>query len=569
MQQGRNRDMPQSIANDKTLEFVEDMQVPKGNEALSLNIRNARFSMYKFMLFLQDFLTINLGLYLAARFLSIEIFNGGLINFLVIVVISLVILGFFPTFKLYSYHQIFYRKRHLTFLTKAFCLGLLSIGIILFVFDYSIDLEGKTAYFIIAFSAIAILLISRFLWNHILDIAMAFGISFIAIGIIAFLSPDETPRMIEGWMVIPLGFCLAAVVNISLRSLMVQLVFNKLLKRSFRRQVAVVGSDDEAKRITSYIIEQNAPFYVKGIVCGNEVECLDSCVPKDRLGDLKDLPGIVDSGGINEIIVTDETITQKTLISLLDYCTSEGLTIWFPPRLLPIIDMKLYVDNFCGLPMIRLCSQKNIWFFNKVKHALDAIAGVPIFLVLLPFFIILGVIIKLDSKGPVFYRANAVGKNGQSFKMYKFRSMRIDSNSDKHREYVTRMIKGEIDYEGKKDKVFKIIDDPRITKVGKFIRKFSIDELPQILNVLKGDMSLIGPRPCLPYEYEAYEDWHKKRLSVRPGISGLWQVAGRSAVTFEDMIILDLYYIYNRSVLMDMSIIYETTYTVLGKRGAF
>jgi lipopolysaccharide/colanic/teichoic acid biosynthesis glycosyltransferase len=131
------------------------------------------------------------------------------------------------------------------------------------------------------------------------------------------------------------------------------------------------------------------------------------------------------------------------------------------------------------------------------------------------------------------------------------------------------MIKGEISYEGKKDKVFKITDDPRITPIGKLLRKFSIDELPQIINVLKGDMSLVGPRPCLPYEYKVYKDWHKKRMSVRPGITGLWQVAGRSAVTFEDMVLLDLYYIYNRRILLDMNIIFETVFTVLGKQGAY
>ncbi|MCD4692910.1 MAG: sugar transferase, partial [Calditrichales bacterium] len=108
-----------------------------------------------------------------------------------------------------------------------------------------------------------------------------------------------------------------------------------------------------------------------------------------------------------------------------------------------------------------------------------------------------------------------------------------------------------------------------ITKVGKFLRKFSLDELPQLINVLKGDMSLVGPRPCLPYEYDIYKEWHKKRASVRPGISGLWQVAGRSAVSFEDMILLDIYYIYNRSLDMDFSVIYETLFVVLGKKGAY
>jgi exopolysaccharide biosynthesis polyprenyl glycosylphosphotransferase len=562
----RKEIMSGSITDNKNIKFV---QISGVNNGISLNVKSARFSIYKFLLFLQDFITINLGFYLAIKFTSFDIYLVNFVNFILFEIFTLLIVGFFPLFKLYNYHNIFYQKRHVRILAKAYGLSIVSLSIIYLAYYYPVNLEGKIAYFIIAFASIAILLISRFIWSHILDITRAFGFSFIAIGIMSFLSPDETPFLISYGTVILLGFFLAVLINISCRIILLKYVFNKSLRRFFRRQIAIIGSDTEAKEIISHVIEQNAPFYIKGVICNQELDDSDGSFPKDRLGKLKDLPEIVESTEINEIIVTDETINQKVLISLLDYCTSEGLTIWFPPRLLPIIDMKLYVDNFCGLPMIRLCSQKNIWLFNKIKHAFDALIGIPIFLVLLPFFILLGIIIKLNSKGPVFYRAKAIGKNGKLFTMYKFRSMRVDSSSDKHKEYVTKMIKGEIDYEGKKDKVFKITDDPRITSVGKFIRKYSIDELPQIINVLKGDMSLIGPRPCLPYEYEAYEDWHKKRLAVSPGISGLWQVAGRSAVTFEDMIILDLYYIYNRSITMDLSIIYETIYTILGKKGAY
>ena len=153
--------------------------------------------------------------------------------------------------------------------------------------------------------------------------------------------------------------------------------------------------------------------------------------------------------------------------------------------------------------------------------------------------------------------------------MFKFRSMRTDISSDIHKDYVTRLIKGEISNGGNKDQPLKITDDSRITAVGKFLRKFSLDELPQLINVLKGNMSLVGPRPCLPYEYEVYKDWHKKRTSVRPGITGLWQVAGRSEVLFEDMILLDLYYIYNGGFALDLSILNETVFVVLGKRGAY
>ncbi|MGB2929035.1 MAG: exopolysaccharide biosynthesis polyprenyl glycosylphosphotransferase, partial [Desulfobacterales bacterium] len=337
------------------------------------------------------------------------------------------------------------------------------------------------------------------------------------------------------------------------------------MRRNFRRQVAIVGSDEEAKNIINHIVNHNAPYWVAGIVGESGP---DISFPKHRLGALKGLPDIVEQNKIEEIIVTDENIDKVTLISLLDYCTNKGLTVWFPQKLMPIIGMKLNIDNFCDLQMIRLCSQKYTWLFNKIKHGLDALMVLPIFVLLFPLFLLISIAIKLNSKGPVFYRAKAVGKNGRIFTMYKFRSMRLNNGSDIHKNYVIKLIKGEISKGDDKDHPLKITDDPRITSVGKILRKFSLDELPQLINVLKGDMSLVGPRPCLPYEYEIYKDWHKKRMSVRPGITGLWQVAGRSSVVFEDMILLDLYYIYNRGLSLDFSILYETIFAVLGKRGA-
>ena len=236
---------------------------------------------------------------------------------------------------------------------------------------------------------------------------------------------------------------------------------------------------------------------------------------------------------------------------------------------MPVISIKLYIDHFCGIPMIRLNSQKNSWLFSKVKYAFDALATLPIFVLQLPIFLTIAAAVKITSKGPVFYRATAIGKNGQPFTMYKFRSMRQDSDPTIHKQYVTRMIKGELTADGDGKKVLKLTNDDRVTSIGKIIRRFRLDELPQLINILKGDMSFIGPRPCLPYEYEAYDDWHKKRTAIRPGLSGLWQVTGRSEVSFEDMLLLDLYYIYNRSFLLDLSILFETVFVVLQKKGAY
>jgi len=430
-------------------------------------------------------------------------------------------------------------------------------------------LEGTAVVLLMFFAAIGILLVSRLFGDQLLHVLKSVGLSFLAIGILGLLNADENPILIEHWFVIPVGFSLAVAIVLVSRTLLIQVVFNNWLRRRFRRQVAIVGSDQEAGKITRHIVDHNAPFWVSGFVAPEAVTDLGIPVAKDRLGDLKDLPLIVEKEKIDEVIVTDENIDKRILISLLDYCTSEGLSVWFPPKLMPIIDMKLYIDNFCGLPMIRLGSQKNTFLFNKIKHALDALIVLPVLLLLLPLFLVLAAAIKLTSTGPVFFTARMMGKNSKPFTMYKFRSMLADTENEPHKDYVKKLINGEIHQDSGKGGVFKITEDQRVTSVGKLLRKFSLDELPQLINVIKGEMSLVGPRPCLPYEYEIYKDWHKKRLSVRPGISGVWQVAGRSAVAFEDMVLLDLYYIYNRNLSLDANILYETVFVVLQRRGAY
>ena len=552
---------------DESLKFTPFL---KGSDATVKKVGRNQISPYKVALVVQDVLVIGLAFGLGAFITGHNFFVWeDPAQFGSFFILSLMIIAFFGSYNLYDYHLIFSGKEHLAGLGKSFAWSLLSLGIVVFLFTWSYLFSNTLFIPIVVMLSIGLMLLRRFLWDQIPNLIESVGLSFLAVGMIVLLSGDEAPITREDWLVIPTSFFLAVLMISASRCLLVQVVFNNWMRRHFRRQVAIVGSDQDAKNITNHIIEKKAPFWVAGTVGVQGTSRLEACVPKGCLGELANLPEIVEQNRTDEVIVTDENIDRRILISLLDYCTSEKLTVWFPPKLMPIIGMKLYIDNFCGLPMIRLCSQKNSWVFNKIKHGLDALITLPLFLLLVPLFVVVGISIKLSSPGPVFYRAKAIGKNGKQFIMYKFRSMKVDNGCDVHKNYVTKLIKGEIRGEGNEGQTFKITDDPRITFVGKLLRKFSLDELPQLINVLKGDMSLVGPRPCLPYEFEVYKDWHKKRLSIRPGISGLWQIAGRSAVTFEDMVMLDLYYIYNRSVLMDMNVLYETFFAVVGKRGAY
>ena len=559
--------MPSTPAKEKAIEYS---LFPMEQDTISWKLMQIRYISYKATLICLDIMLVCLAFGLSAWSSGYKFdFGEHLIQSIILIVFALITLSFFKTFNLYNYHLIFSKKIHLKNFGKSIGWSMFVFSLIIAIYIWPRILVHNYFIPVLFLIAMGILLLSRFFSNQLLNIIKIMGIGFFVTGILSIINPDEIPEIISNGFVIPAGFVTAVFMLILCRYLLVHLIFNIWMKRKFRRQLAIIGSDQEAITISNHIIEHNAPFWINGILSSKTRCGIDTIIPKTRLGGLKDLPDIVAQNNIDEIIVTDEKIDKQTLISLLDFCTSTGITVWFSPRLMPIIDIKLYIDNFCGIPMVRLCSQKNTWLFNKLKHTIDALITLPAFILLLPLFISIAIAIKLNSKGPVFYKAKSVGKNGKIFSMFKFRTMQVNNDSGIHKEYVTRLIKGEISSSDDKKQPLKIINDPRITKVGKFLRKFSLDELPQLINVLKGDMSLVGPRPCLPYEYDIYKEWHKKRASVRPGISGLWQVAGRSAVSFEDMILLDIYYIYNRSLDMDFSVIYETLFVVLGKKGAY
>ena len=199
-----------------------------------------------------------------------------------------------------------------------------------------------------------------------------------------------------------------------------------------------------------------------------------------------------------------------------------------------------------------------------MKRFFDILAAGLGIVFLSPIFLTIAFFIKLSSKGPILFYQTRVGKNGRSFQMYKFRSMYLSKDDDEERKkmMIEFMKKDADDVSGQK-----IINAKRVTTIGQIIRKTSLDELPQLFNVVRGEMSLVGPRPCLPYEYENYAEWQKRRLSVIPGCTGVWQVAGRSNVSFKDSVVLDLYYINNMSPWLDLQILFKTIPVILFARG--
>jgi lipopolysaccharide/colanic/teichoic acid biosynthesis glycosyltransferase len=269
-------------------------------------------------------------------------------------------------------------------------------------------------------------------------------------------------------------------------------------------------------------------------------------------------------------IVTINTIIQKISLAVENAVSPEKygrLTLMF--RVFPQETAKLPDDegDFILYPdLSRRHMPKR--HGSALKRAMDIFGSLVALIAFLPALAIIALLIKLTSKGPVLFCQKRVGQYGKEFNFFKFRTMYVGNDPQIHREYVAKLIAGGGNLEQGKG-IYKLVNDPRITSLGRFLRKTSLDELPQFVNVLKNDMSLVGPRPPLPYEYERYKTWHKRRvLELKPGLTGLWQVEGRSRTTFDEMVRMDIKYANMSSLWMDIKILLQTPAAMFSGRGA-
>jgi exopolysaccharide biosynthesis polyprenyl glycosylphosphotransferase len=284
------------------------------------------------------------------------------------------------------------------------------------------------------------------------------------------------------------------------------------------------------------------------------------------IGDLRGLPEVIRESGANEVIIADPAVPGDALFDvMMQVGRRRGIEFRIAPNLFNFLPRKTEIDQIGALPMITLFRSPLSGAARIVKRASDIIIATAAVLILMPFWLLIAALIKLDSKGPVFYKQERVGMDGRIFLFYKFRTMRRGSDDAEHREFQRRYISGkpEVNVGDDGRPVYKLKTDPRITWVGRWLRRLSLDELPQLLNVLRGEMSVVGPRPPIPYEVEAYELWHRKRLDMKPGMTGLWQVSGRNRLPFDEMVRLDLFYIENWSLLLDLKILLQTVPVML------
>lgn len=278
------------------------------------------------------------------------------------------------------------------------------------------------------------------------------------------------------------------------------------------------------------------------------------------LGGLDNLPHLIEEYRVDTVIITLPWQVQRTILQIVRECERKQVKVRTVPDLFELSLSQVQVEMLGGIPLLGLNGEVRLRTTSRlVKRAVD----IALALLALPFAaiitLVVAIAIRLDSPGPILFSQERVGLNGKRFKVYKFRSMVV--NAEDLREELIRTT-------GEDPRHPKLANDPRITRVGRWIRPLSIDEVPQIWNILRGDMSWVGPRPAVPQEVELYEPWHRQRLRVLPGLTGLWQVSGRSEVPFEEMCLLDLYYIEHWSLALDLQILLRTIPLVLLAHGA-
>jgi exopolysaccharide biosynthesis polyprenyl glycosylphosphotransferase len=324
-----------------------------------------------------------------------------------------------------------------------------------------------------------------------------------------------------------------------------------------RKKVIVVGSGLKAKNFIE-AVESNLGW---GLDIVGLVMDRDSHREKERygrkvLGSNQEIAEILHQYPVDEVIIcaSGKELSRLEFEEVFEICESEGVQIRVASDFLGKLTKKVTVDHIYGLSIISYLNTPNNEWALYLKRLIDIVVSGILLIILSPFFLVIAIVVKLTSGGPVLYEWNVMGFNKRPFRSWKFRTMLVNADE---------MKKNIIHLNEMKGPVFKMKNDPRITKVGSFLRKFSLDELPQLWSVFKGDMSLVGPRPAGPHELTRYESWQRRKLSIKPGITCLWQVNGRNKINdFNEWVRLDLQYIDNWSFWLDIKILIKTIPTV-------
>ena len=384
-----------------------------------------------------------------------------------------------------------------------------------------------------------------FVWGTLVGIAVLIVVVF-------YLRPFSYSRLIFIYAWVSISAILA-----------LSRAFEGAVRDYYRRKgigltrILVVGAGEIGRAIVQNVVAQPELGYrLVGLADDERTEDFGRF---PLLGKTQDVPSIVYRHEIDEVIIALPAGEHRKVAEILHACARSRVSFRIVPDLHQLSLNQLDIVELNGIPLIGLRETPLQGTNLVIKRLLDIVVSATALLLLSPFALLIAIAIKLDCPGPVFVRQVRVGRYGKPFYFYKFRSM--IPNADKK-------LKDIIDQNQNKV-IFKMKNDPRITRVGRILRRTSIDESPQIFNILRGDMSLVGPRPPFVWEVEQYEDWYRKRLEVPQGLTGLWQVSGRSDLPFDEMALLDMWYIENWSLSLDLKILLRTVPAVLLGKGAY
>lgn len=367
----------------------------------------------------------------------------------------------------------------------------------------------------------------------------------------------------------PTGRAIWVFVTIAWLLLMIMIPFGRAairiglsFKNPFRTSTLVVGAGDVGRSLVGRLSRHKEyGLRVVGFLDTTRVDRDESGGKIQLLGRPSELRSIVDHYGISRVIIAFSKTPHPLILGVIHQCQEMKIDVSVVPRFFEALSSRVEIEDVEGLPIMSLPRYSRHGLLPRFsKRMLDLLGATLVALFLSPLLLIVTAIIKLDSHGPVFFKQERMGRNHERFMMYKFRSMRVDADEKREELADQNEVTGPI---------FKMKDDPRITRVGRIIRRLSIDELPQLINVFKGEMSLVGPRPLPVKEAEECLGTADMRHMVQPGITGLWQILGRSDIPYEEMVQLDYLYVTNWTLRWDIKIILRTTIAIVRKRGAY
>lgn len=397
---------------------------------------------------------------------------------------------------------------------------------------------------------------------HLYLLLKASALAFIVSAALIFLA--KSPDIQQSRLILGITYFLALLFLVTAR---IGLLGRRLEKAVLKRHGTslVVGRSEESRLLADRLCDVRGFGQVRAV----EPEALG----EDPVWAFVELLHALEAkhGRVQNVFL-DATSTEPELVmDLKREAHGRGADVFVLSPLFGPLEGRRMLASLFQVPVIRVKQIPEEAVEDWSKRLFDVVVAALAVVLFAPVMLLIAVAVKLDSPGPVIHGQRRVGRLGKEFVFLKFRSMAADGDSAEHAAYTERFIKGEdcpagFGSDGKP--VFKMTDDDRVTRVGRFIRKYSLDELPQFFNVLRGEMSIVGPRPPLPYEVQHYKDWHKRRLHLRPGITGVWQVMGRSKVLFDEMVLQDLMYLANRNLLVDVEIGLRTIPAALVGRGA-